>query len=87
MMGLVNRKWPMMRSVNVHKVARARSVDHKGLFWAMGMTHRPKIGHVGNVGLEMANCEPWGYVAPVVAAVVMRATGVRHIYLIDIVPI
>ena len=27
-------------------------------------------------------CEPWGYVAPVVAAVVTRATGVRHIYLI-----
>ena len=26
--------------------------------------------------------EPWGYVAPVVAAFVMRATGVRHIYLI-----
>ena len=28
-------------------------------------------------------CEPWGYVAPVVAAVMTRATGVRHIYLID----
>ena len=28
-------------------------------------------------------CEPWGYVAPVVAAVVTRATGVRHIYLIQ----
>ena len=27
-------------------------------------------------------CEPWGYVAPVVAAVMTRATGVRHIYLI-----
>ena len=27
-------------------------------------------------------CEPWGYVAPAVAAVVTRATGVRHIYLI-----
>ena len=26
--------------------------------------------------------EPWGYVAPVVAAVVTRATGVRNIYLI-----
>ena len=28
-------------------------------------------------------CEPWGYVAPVVAAVLTRATGVRHIYLIE----
>ena len=28
-------------------------------------------------------CEPWGYVAPFVAAVLTRATGVRHIYLID----
>ena len=27
-------------------------------------------------------CEPWGYVAPVVAAVMTRATRVRHIYLI-----
>ena len=27
-------------------------------------------------------CEPWGYVAPVVAAVLTHATGVRHIYLI-----
>ena len=31
-------------------------------------------------------CEPWGYVAPVVAAVVRRATGVRHIYLIYYLP-
>ena len=31
-------------------------------------------------------CEPWGYVAPVVAAVVTRTTGVRHIYLIGMVP-
>ena len=30
-------------------------------------------------------CEPWGYVAPSVAAVMTRATGVRHIYLIAIV--
>ena len=28
-------------------------------------------------------CEPWGYVAPVVAAVMTRATSVRHIYLIN----
>ena len=27
-------------------------------------------------------CEPWGYVALAVAAVMTRATGVRHIYLI-----
>ena len=37
--------------------------------------HGGKIGHLGA-------CEPWGYVVPVVAAVVTRATGVRHIYLI-----
>ena len=29
-------------------------------------------------------CEPWGYVAPGVAAVMTRATGVRHIYLINL---
>ena len=29
------------------------------------------------------DCEPWGYVASVVAAVVTRATGVRYIYFID----
>ena len=34
----------------------------------------------------MANGEPWGYVAPVVAAVMTRATGVRHIYLINFIP-
>ena len=28
-------------------------------------------------------CEPWGYVTPVVAAVVTRAPSVRHIYLIS----
>ena len=27
-------------------------------------------------------CEPWGYVAPVVATVMRRAIGVRHIYFI-----
>ena len=34
------------------------------------------------LGTQMT-CEPWGYVAPAVAAVVTRATGVRHIYLIS----
>ena len=45
-----------------------------------------QIGHVGTSGQDMAYsdaCEPWGYVAPVVAAFVTRATGVRHIYLIE----
>ena len=32
--------------------------------------------------MHLDGCEPWGYVAPVVAAGVTRATGVRHIYLI-----
>ena len=32
--------------------------------------------------MHLDGCEPWGYVAPVVAAGVRRATCVRHIYLI-----
>ena len=70
MMGLVDRKWPMIRSANVCKVARARSVDLRCLLLAMGM--RAKIGHVGTVGHEMSIlkelgtldvCKPLGYVA------------------------
>ena len=38
-------------------------------------------GHIGRIRHSDA-CEPWGYVAPAVAAVMTRATGVRHIYLI-----
>ena len=37
MMGLVDKKWPMMRLVNIYKVAKARSVDHRCLFKAMEM--------------------------------------------------
>ena len=37
----------------------------------------PLLGHRNDA------CEPWGYVAPAVADVMMRATGVRHIYLIN----
>ena len=44
-----------MRLANVYKVARARSVDHRCLFQAMGMTKRPRIGHDGTSGHEMAN--------------------------------
>ena len=40
-------------------------------------------GHIGRIKHSDA-CEPWGYVAPAVAAVMTRATGVRHIYLIGI---
>ena len=36
MMRLVDRKWLMVRLVNIYKVARARLVDHNCLFWAMG---------------------------------------------------
>ena len=46
---------------------------HWSLFYALAMSYRPQIGHAG----------PWWYFAPIVAAVVTRATGVRHIYLID----
>ena len=41
-------------------------MDHRCLFQAM----------------HSDACEPWGYVAPIVAAFVTRATGVRQIYLI-----
>ena len=34
--------------------------------------------------LHSDTCEPWGYVAPALAAVMTRATGVRHIYLISL---
>ena len=43
--------------------------------WLFSHIYIKRIGHSDA-------CEPWGYVAPVVAAFVMRATGVRHIYLI-----
>ena len=56
-MGLVDMKWPMMRLANTYKVARAGSVDHKCLFWVMGMTKRPKIGLDGTNGQEMTNDE------------------------------
>ena len=32
MMGLVDMKWPMMRSAKVYMVARVRSVDHRYFF-------------------------------------------------------
>ena len=57
----------MMRSSILMEVTRAMSMDHRCLFQAM----RSDV------------CEPWGYVAPVIAAVVTCATGVRHIYLIS----
>ena len=41
-------------------------------------------GHIGRIRHSDA-CEPWGYVAPAVAAVMTRATGVRHIYLILVI--
>ena len=40
-MGLVDRKWPMIRSANLRKVTRARLVDHSCLFQAMGMRENP----------------------------------------------
>ena len=46
-----------MRSANLRKVTRARLVDHRCLFQAMGMAKRPRIGHDGTSGQEMANGE------------------------------
>ena len=43
------------------KLTGVRSVGHRCLFYAVGMTKRPQIGHSDT-------CEPWGYVAPAVAA-------------------
>ena len=37
MMGLVDIELPMMMMANNYKVAKARSVDHRCLFKAMGM--------------------------------------------------
>ena len=47
----------MMRSANVYKVARARSMDHRCLFQAMGMRYRAQIGYVWNMGHEIENDE------------------------------
>ena len=53
----------------------------------MGVRKRAQIGHIGTIGHEIENdalgrLRALGYVAPVVAVGVTRATGVRHIYLI-----
>ena len=55
MMILVDRKWPMIRSVNLRKVTRARSVGLRCLFQAMGMRLRTHIGQVGSKGHELEN--------------------------------
>ena len=39
------------------KLTRVRSVGHRCLFQAVGMTKRPRIGHDGTNGQEMANHE------------------------------
>ena len=57
MMGLVDRKLPMMRLASTYKVARARSVSHRSLFKAMEARLRAQIGHVGTIRHEMANNE------------------------------
>ena len=45
-----------MTAINLRKVTRARSVDHRCLFQAVGMTKRPQIGHDdGTIRQEMAN--------------------------------
>ena len=37
------------------KLSGVRSVGHRCLFQAVGMTKRPRIGHDGTSGQEMAN--------------------------------
>ena len=37
------------------KLTGVRLVGHRCLFWAMGMTKRPRFGHDGTIGQEMAN--------------------------------
>ena len=50
-------KLKKMTAINLRKVTRARSVDHRCLFQAVGMTKRPQIGHDGTSGQEKANDE------------------------------
>ena len=47
----------MMRSTNLSKVVRARSVYHRYIFYPMGMGKRRQIGHVGTFGHYIANDE------------------------------
>ena len=46
-----------MRSPNLSKVIRTRLVFHKCIFKAMGMRHRPQIGHIRMIGNDIANDE------------------------------
>ena len=55
-------------------------------WWTTGASSRPCEWHIDPNLARKENCEPWGYVAPVVAAVMTRATGVRQIYLIFMRP-
>ena len=52
--GLLDRKRKIMRSANIYKVARAKSLNHRCLFLAMEMSLRAQIGQVGTVVHEMA---------------------------------
>ena len=61
----------MMRSSILMEVTRAMSMEHRCLFQAM----RSDV------------CEPWGYVAPVIAAVVTRATHLLNFVISSIMQI
>ena len=58
--------------ISGHEMAYDKVGQH--LLGGQGQVGGPRFGHSDA-------CEPWGYVA---AAVVTRAIGVRHIYLIYI---
>ena len=47
----------MLRSSNFSKVARARSVDHRCLFWGWERDSKIQIGHKGTIGHNIANDE------------------------------
>ena len=48
-------KSKLIRSANLRKVNKARLVDHRFLFQAMGMRQRTQIGQVGTIWHEIEN--------------------------------
>ena len=77
----------MMRSSNLRKVTRARSVDHKCLFQAIGMRWSTQIGQRGSKinYIEMWSSNLWKAARDKASEArgmshPMSATGMRHIY-------
>ena len=48
-------KSKLIRSANLRKVNKARLVDHRFLFQAMGMRKRTQMGQVGTIRHEIEN--------------------------------